>query len=297
MVGKVFVNRHNPIIVGRPSYVGALGAFRSYASNFVGIDLDDQGLRTDLLKDMLQKMRLEGNLPKFVYTVPDFQNPAGVTLSLQRRKDLLSLAREYQVLIVEDTPYRHLRYVGKHLPTLFQLDEGEGYVISIHTFSKILFPGLRLGWIMASPQIMEKFIITKQSMDLCTSAFSQAIAYEYCNRGWLEPHIAENIVLYRKKRTVMLESLDIHMPKHPDICWTKPEGGLFLWLTLPKSIDTDQLLFQALEANVAFVTGSGFYTDGGGKNCMRLNFSYPSEKEIIEGVKRLSQVISKNIDK
>jgi 2-aminoadipate transaminase len=296
MVGKVFVNRHNPVIVGRPSYVGALGAFRSYAANFVGIDLDDQGERTDMLRGMLKSMRLEGNLPKFIYTVPDFQNPSGVTMSLNRRRELLDLAKEYQILVVEDTPYRQLRYVGKSLPTLFQLDEGEGYVISIHTFSKILFPGLRLGWIMASPQIIDKFIIAKQSMDLCTSALSQAIAYEYCSRGYLEPHILENIALYRKKRAVMLESLDAYMPKHTAIRWTKPEGGLFLWLTLPENMDTDSMLFEALKANVAYVTGSGFYSDRGGRNSMRLNFSYPSEKEIVEGVKRLGQVIEKNLN-
>ncbi|MBN2104004.1 PLP-dependent aminotransferase family protein [bacterium] len=296
MVGKVFVNRHNPIVIGRPSYVGAIGAFRSYAANFVGVDLDEHGLRTDLLKETLKKMRLEANLPKFIYTVPDFQNPAGVTMSLERRKTLLDLVREYQILVIEDTPYRHLRYVGNSIPTLYQLDNNEGYVISVHTFSKILFPGIRLGWIMASPQILEKFIIAKQSMDLCTSALSQAIAYEYCERGWLKPHIQENVELYQKKRKIMLEALDMYMPKQPDICWTRPEGGLFLWLTLPASIDADTMFFQALEEKVAYVAGSGFYTDGGGRHCMRINFSYPSENEIVEGIKRLSRVIRKNLD-
>ncbi len=296
LVGKVFVNRHNPVIIGRPSYVGAIGAFRSYAAHFVGIDLDDQGIQTDQLHEKLKRMRLEGNLPKFIYTVPDFQNPAGVTMSLKRREALLALAHEYQILIVEDTPYRHLRYVGDSIPTLYQLDDGEGVVISIQTFSKILFPGLRLGWIMASPAILEKFIIAKQGMDLCTSALSQAIAYEYCRRGWLEPHIAENIELYRKKRAAMLRSLDQFMPKHPDICWTKPEGGLFLWVTVPDSIDVDALFYKALEEKVAFVVGSGFYTDGGGSHSMRLNFSYPSEADIEEGIRRLGRVIGKNLD-
>ena len=296
LVGKVFVNRHNPVMIGRPSYVGAIGAFRSYAANFIGIDLDEKGLCTDHLKEKLKKMRLEANLPKFIYTVPDFQNPAGVTMSLERRKALLDLVREYQILIVEDTPYRHLRYVGHAIPSLFQLDNGEGYVISIHTFSKILFPGLRLGWIAASSQILEKFIIAKQSMDLCTSPLSQAIAYEYCQRDWLKPHIQENIQLYKKKRKIMLESLEKYMPKHPDISWTRPEGGLFLWLTVPESIDADAMFFQALNEKVAYVVGSGFYMDGGGKHCMRINFSYPSEIEIVEGIRRLSRVISKNLD-
>ncbi|MBN1781561.1 PLP-dependent aminotransferase family protein [bacterium] len=296
LVGKVFVNRHNPVIIGRPSYVGAIGAFRSYAANFIGVDLDDEGIRTDELRMLLKQMRLEGNLPKFIYTVPDFQNPAGVTLSLKRRQELLALAREYQILIVEDTPYRQLRYVGRHLPTLYELDEGEGIVISIHTFSKILFPGMRLGWVMASTPIMEKFIIAKQSMDLCTSALSQAIAYEYFKRGWLETHIQENIALYRKKRSVMLEALEKYMPGHPEISWTKPEGGLFLWVTIPENIDVDRLFYQALEANVAYVSGTGFYTDGGGKHAMRLNFSYPSESQIVTGIQRLAEVISGNLD-
>ena len=296
LIGKVFVNRHNPVIMGRPSYVGAIGAFKSYAAHFIGIDLDDQGLQMDQLKDCLYHMRLEGNLPKFIYTVPDFQNPAGVTLSLDRRYRLLEMAREYQVLVVEDTPYRHLRYVNESVPTLYQLDEGAGYVISIHTFSKILFPGLRLGWIMASPLILEKFIIAKQSMDLCTSALSQAIAYEFFRRDWMDAHIQENIELYRKKRQTMLQSLETHMPKHPDISWTRPEGGLFLWVTLPDSLDVDHLFYQALEANVAYVAGTGFYTDNGGKHSMRLNFSYPTEKEIEEGVQRLSRVIRRNLD-
>jgi 2-aminoadipate transaminase len=296
LIGKVFVNRHNPVIIGRPSYVGAIGAFRSYAAHFIGIDLDDQGLRMDQLMQCLHRMRLEGNLPKFIYTVPDFQNPAGVTLSLERRRKLLDMAREYQVLVVEDTPYRHLRYVNESIPTLYQLDEGGGYVISIHTFSKILFPGLRLGWIMASPLILEKFIIAKQSMDLCTSALSQAIAYEFFRRDWMDSHIQENVELYRRKRQVMLQSLETHMPEHPDICWTRPEGGLFLWVTLPDSLDVDHLFYQALEENVAYVAGSGFYTDDGGRTSMRLNFSYPSEEEIEEGVKRLSRVIQRNLD-
>jgi 2-aminoadipate transaminase len=295
LIGKVFVNRHNPVIIGRPSYVGAIGAFRSYAAHFIGIDLDDQGLRTDQLKQCLHRMRLEGNLPKFIYTVPDFQNPAGVTLSLERRRALLDMAREYQVLVVEDTPYRHLRYVNESIPTLYQMDEGGGYVISIHTFSKILFPGLRLGWIMASPLILEKFIIAKQSMDLCTSALSQAIAFEFFRRDWMESHIQDNVELYRRKRQVMLQSLETYMPDHPDICWTRPEGGLFLWITLPDRLDGDHLFYQALEENVAYVAGSGFYTDNGGKNSMRLNFSYPGEKEIEEGVKRMGRVIQRNL--
>jgi 2-aminoadipate transaminase len=297
MVGRVFLNRNNPVLMGRPTYVGALGAFKSYSASFVGIELDDHGMQMDLLREKLDKMRQEAELPKFIYTVPDFQNPAGVTLSLERRNELLDIAKEYQILIIEDTPYRQLRYVGKHLPSLFELDNGNGYVIALHTFSKILFPGLRLGWIVAGKPIIEKFVIAKQAMDLCTPPFTQAVAYEYCHRGLLDSHIEDNVKLYKKKREVMLKALDNYMPKHEDIHWTKPEGGLFLWVKLPDYIDVDQLFYDAIEENVAYVVGTAFYPDDGGKNSMRINFSYPSEEEIHEGVKRLSKVIQKKLNK
>ena len=254
-------------------------------------------MRIDMLRDTLERMREEAELPKFVYVVPDFQNPAGVTMPLERREGLLALAREYQVLVIEDTPYRQLRYVGKHVPSLYELDKDEGYVISLHTFSKILFPGLRLGWIVASEKIVDKFVIAKQAMDLCTPPFTQAVAYEYCRRGLLDAHIKENVALYKKKREAMLKALDEYMPEHPEIHWTKPEGGLFLWVRLPSYFDVDQMFYEALEQNVAYVVGTGFYADDGGKDSMRINFSYPSEEEIVEGVKRLAGVIQKNLKK
>lgn len=295
LIAKVFLNRKNTVIVGRPSYVGAIGAFKSYAANFVGVDLDDNGMRMDILQDTLKKMRLNDALPKFIYVVPDFQNPAGVTMSLERRKQLLEIAKQYELLIVEDTPYRQLRYVGKSVPSLYELDAGAGYVVSIRTFSKILFPGIRLGWVMAPAEIIEKFVIAKQSMDLCTSSFNQAIAAEYCHRELLADHIVETIEIYRKKRKIMLEALETYMPEHPEICWTRPEGGLFLWLRVPQYMNVEEMFYQALEENVAYVIGTSFYTDGGGTDAMRLNFSYPSEEDIHLGVKRLATVIEKNL--
>jgi len=295
IVGRVFINRHNPVIIGRPCYMGALGAFSSYAAKFVGVELDDGGMRIDSLGEQLEKMRLEADLPKFIYIVPDFQNPSGVTMPLERRKALLEMAREYQVLVIEDTPYRQLRYVGEHIPSLFKLDAGEGYVISLFTFSKILFPGLRLGWVVASEKIIDKFVIAKQAMDLCTPPFTQAVAYEYCRRGLLDNHIKSNVALYKKKREIMLRALDEYMPEHPEINWTKPEGGLFLWVRLPSFLDVDKLFYQAVEENVAYVAGTGFYADEGGKNAFRINFSYPTEEEIVEGIKRLAKVIENNL--
>lgn len=297
MVGRIFINRRNPVVIGRPSYVGAIGAFKSCGARFIGVDLDSDGIRTEIIRKKLAEMRLEADLPKFIYEVPDFQNPAGITLSLERRREMLALAKEYQLFVIEDTPYRSLRYVGAHLPSLYQLDNGAGYVISLYTFSKILFPGIRLGWIIANPEIIDKLVIFKQAMDLCTPPFTQAIAYEYCRRGLLQAHIQEIVVLYRKKREIMLQALEQHMPKHPELCWTRPEGGLFLWLKVPPDIDTDKMFFQALEEKVAYVVGTGFYADDGGRDAMRLNFSYPTEDEIVEGVKRLARVIKKNLKK
>jgi 2-aminoadipate transaminase len=295
MVSRLFLNRRNAVLLGRPSYVGAIGAFRCCGARFAGVELDDQGMRTDQVRSVLDRMRSEGDPPKFIYEVPDFQNPAGITLSLGRRKELLALAREYQVLVVEDSPYRSLRYVGDRLPSLYELDGGEGNVIALHTFSKIMFPGLRLGWIVADPRIIDKLVIMKQAMDLCTPPFTQAVAYEYLRRGLLEPRILKNIELYRKKRETMLQALEKFMPKHPDLCWTKPEGGLFLWIKVPPAIDTDSMFSQAIGENVAYVTGSSFYAEGGGHDAMRINFSYPSEDEIVEGVRRLAMVIERNL--
>lgn len=295
LVSRVFLNRRNRVIVGRPSYVGALGAFKNSGATFRAVDVDSDGMRTDQVETLLKSMRIHGDLPKFIYVVPDFQNPAGVTMSLQRRRKLLKLAREYKVLIVEDTPYRALRYVGKSIPSFYELDQNQGYVISLHTFSKILFPGLRLGWMLAGPELIDKFVMTKQAMDLCTPTLTQAIAAAYCQKGWMDGRIQANVALYRKKREVMLKALEEHMPVHPDIRWTRPEGGLFLWLCLPESIDTEEMFHDALDAKVAYVIGTCFYVDGGGHHNMRLNFSYPSLDEIVEGVRRLAGVIKKRL--
>ena len=295
LVSRVFLNRRNRVIVGRPSYVGALGAFKNSGATFQGIDVDDQGIQVDQVGRCLNQLRLKGDLPKFIYVIPDFQNPAGVTLSLERRRKLLKLAREFKVLIIEDSPYRALRYVGKTLPSFYELDAGKGYVISLFTFSKILFPGLRLGWMLANEELIEKFVMTKQAMDLCTPTLTQAVASTYCRRGHLKAQIAGNVSLYRKKRSVMLDALAQYMPEHPEIVWTKPEGGLFLWICLPKFLNTERLFQKALDKKVAYVIGNSFYVDGGGQNAMRLNFSYPSEEQIEEGIKRLAGVIEDSL--
>jgi 2-aminoadipate transaminase len=291
LTAKIFVNIGDPVIVGLPTYVGGLGAFRSYGAKMLGIPLDDHGMRMDKLEKKLEELRCKKQKPKFIYVVPDFQNPTGITMSEERRLKLIELAKKYDVLIVEDSPYKELRYEGESQKSIFALD-GSGQVIGLHTFSKILFPGMRLGWMIAHESVIQKMVIAKQSVDLCTPAFTQAIVAEFASRGLLNKVIDNVKVIYREKRELMLSSLDEHMRGLSGVSWTRPEGGLFLWLRLPKTIDTEQLFYEAVENDVAFVVGTAFYCDGGGSNAMRLNFSYPTKEDIVEGVRRLAHVIA-----
>jgi 2-aminoadipate transaminase len=291
LTGKIFVDIGDPVIVGLPTYVGGLGAFRSYGANMIGIPLDDDGMRMDLLERELETLRASCTKPKFIYVVPDFQNPTGITMSEERRLKLIELAHDYDVLIIEDSPYKELRYEGESQKSIFALD-GTGHVVGLHTFSKILFPGMRLGWVIADEAVIQKMVTAKQSVDLCTPAFTQAIVAEFASRGLLTEVIEQVKGIYREKRELMLESLSEHMPKMKGLSWTRPDGGLFLWLRLPEGFDAEQLFYEAIEKDVAFVVGTAFYCDNGGKNAMRLNFSYPTKDEIVEGVRRLAKAIS-----
>jgi 2-aminoadipate transaminase len=275
-----------------PSYVGGLQAFTSYRAKMLGVPQDDQGLRTDKLEQLLARLAKRGKKPKFIYVVPDFQNPSGVTMSLERRQQLLELAYRYEIPIVEDSPYRDLRFIGANVPAIHALDD-RSQVIALGTFSKIFCPGLRLAWIMAPVTWLDKMIVAKQGMDLCSPAFNQLIAAEFIERGLLGPQIEKIRALYGKKREAMLKALKKHMPR--GVKWTKPEGGLFLWVRLPKNMSANELFPKAIEEKVAYVVGSAFHCDGKGQNTMRLNFSYPSEEQIEEGIKRLAAVIKKNL--
>ncbi len=290
LVGKCFIDIGDPVIVGRPTYVGGLSAFNNYGANMIGVPLDEGGMQMDLLELELKKLHDAGQRPKFIYVVPDFQNPAGLTMAENRRRELIELARRYDVLIVEDSPYRELRYAGEPVKTIYSLD-GSGQVVGLHTFSKILFPGMRLGWVIGDEAVVQKLVIAKQATDLCTPAFTQAIVAEFMSRGLL-PKVIENVKgIYSEKRAVMLGALDEHMPKIEGLSWTRPEGGLFLWVTLPESMNADELFYNAIEHNVAFVIGSAFDCMGTQTNTMRLNFSFPTKDEIVEGIKRLAGVI------
>ncbi len=290
LVGKIFLNPSDICIVESPTYVGAISAFNSYRGNMVSVELDDEGIKTDILDSTIQKLKRENKKPKFIYVIPDFHNPAGVTMSLKRRKELVEIASKEKIMIVEDSPYRMIRYRGNNIPSILSLDK-ENLVIALFTFSKIFAPGFRLGWAVGPKEIIDKFIVAKQATDLCTSTFNQYIAALFLNKGLLKKTVERTIKIYKEKNELMLENLEKYMPKNKGVKWTKPDGGLFLWVSLPEKYDSDKMFQKAIEKNVAYVVGSAFYANGEKKNSFRVNFSYPSKDEIVEGVKRLAKVI------
>jgi 2-aminoadipate transaminase len=292
LISKVFLDPNDIIIVELPSYMGGLQAFTAYRAKMVGVPQDNDGMRVDLLEKVLAKLARRSRKPKFIYVVPDFQNPSGVTMTLERRKHLLELAHKYEIPIIEDSPYRDLRFAGDFVPMIYSLDK-ENYVIALGTFSKLLCPGLRLAWITAPTEWMERMVAAKQSMDLSSPIFTQLIVAEYLKRGLLPQQVEQIRKLYAKKRTVMINALQRYMPKGVE--WTEPEGGLFLWVKLPKKMDTTALFPKAVENKVAYVIGSAFHCNGKGQNTMRLNFSYPSEAQIEQGIKRLAKMIRENM--
>ncbi len=292
LVGKTFLSPGDVAIVELPSYLAALNAFYSYGGELVGIPMDEDGIRMDILEEELTRFKNEGKKVKFIYTISNFQNPAGVTMSLARRKKIVKIAHKFNVFIVEDNPYEKLRFEGEPIPSIYSLEKN-GSVISLGTFSKILCPGLRLAWILGNKEIIRKMAILKQATDLCTSILTQLIACEYCQSGKLEENIKSNVQIYKKKRDAILNALEKYFPK--EAVWTKPQGGFFVVATLPEYIDTGEMLKEAIEENVAYVPGAPFFADGKGQNTMRLSFCFPSEEDIEEGVKRIGNLIKKKI--
>ncbi|WP_297556459.1 PLP-dependent aminotransferase family protein [Thermococcus sp.] len=292
LIGRVFINPGDVVIVEAPTYLAALNAFKYYEPEFVSIPMDHDGMRIDLLEEKLEELKKEGKRVKFVYTVSTFQNPMGVTMSLERRERLVELAREYDFLIVEDNPYSELRYSGEPVPPIKHFDE-EGRVIYLGTFSKILAPGFRLGWVSAHPHFIRKMEIAKQAVDLCANTFGQVIAWKYVENGYLDEHIPKIIKFYKPRRDAMLKALEEFMPEGVE--WTRPEGGMFVWVTLPEGIDTKIMLEKAVSKGVAYVPGEAFFAHRDVKNTLRLNFTYVPEETIREGVKRLAEVIEEEI--
>ncbi len=293
LICKTLVDPGDAVICEAPTYPGAIPVFCSYQADTIQIECDAEGMRIDDLEDTLERLEIEGRRPKFIYSVPTFQNPAGVTMSLERRRRLVEIARARELLVVEDNPYGLLRYGGEALPPLYQLDGGD-FVIYVGTFSKILSPGIRLGWAVTPPPVMEKVVLGKQASDLCTSTLTQYFVREHFAGGRWREYVESVGEIYRERRDAMLAALERYFPAQAS--WTEPEGGLFVWATLPPYIDTSDLLAKALRDDVAFVPGQAAYVDGRGRNSMRLNFSAGDEQEIREGIRRIGKVIAEQVE-
>lgn len=292
LLGKILINRGDHILVESPTYLGALQAWSAYGAEYVTVPMDEYGMVTDALEEALR------SAPKFIYVLPNFQNPTGVTLSLERRHKLVELADRYGVPIVEDDPYGQLRYEGDHLPAVVVLDSKyrdsndgfyAGNVIYLSTFSKTLSPGIRLAWVVAPPVVIKKLVQAKQGADLHTSSFNQMVAYEVSRGGFLDQHVKHIREVYGERRDVMLAAMDGYFP--PGVEWTHPQGGLFLWGILPESMDAADVLKDAVKNKVAFVPGKPFFPTEGGHNTMRLNFSNATPEKIREGIARLGGVL------
>jgi 2-aminoadipate transaminase len=302
LIGKIMINPGDRLLTERPTYLGALQAWLAYQAEFITVPVDEDGLQTDLL----EKALCSG--PKFMYILPNFQNPGGVTLSDTRRRDLIQMADRYGTPIIEDDPYGDLRYEGDHLTPLVVLDADRlnhapktddsgffrGNVLYLSTFSKTLAPGLRMGWIVAPISVIQRCVMAKQGMDLHSSTFIQMVSHEVAMGGFLEKHVKKIRDVYRHRRDVMLENMERYFPSA--VRWTRPQGGLFLWAILPEQIDAADVLKKAVANKVAFVPGTAFYPDGGGRNTMRLNFSNAKPDQIEIGIERLGNVLSEILE-
>ena len=292
LVAQVFINPGDTVIVEEPSYLGGIQACASMQAKFSTVPLDSEGLQTDVLEERLKELQAAHIRPKFLYTIPNFHNPAGVTMSLERRKRLVELAEQYDLLIVEDDPYGEIRFEGEPLPSLLAL-AGKERVVALRTFSKISFPGLRLGWIVARDDIMNKIVVGKQAADLCSPALTQYISYEFISRGWLDDYVAVVRREYPKKKNAMIAALEKYFPA--DASWTNPQGGLFVWAKAPECIDTNAMFREAIEAKVAYVVGIAFYPNRNDNCHMRLNFSAVDPDHITEGIHRLGDLLKSKI--
>ncbi len=293
LMGKTFIDPGDSVLVSSPTYLAALTAFNAYQATYETVPLDKDNMRMDMFEDKIKRLARRGKLPKIVYVLPNFHNPAGVTMPEKNRKKLVDLASDFDLIVLEDDPYSELRYVGEHLKPIKSFDD-EGRVVYMGTFSKILAPGLRTGWLVADPEIHRRLVIAKQSSDVCTNVLSQRIAHEYVVQGYIDTQIEKIKKLYGRKLEIMLKGLVEYAPS--EIKYVKPEGGMFLWITLPDTIDSTGLLQEALKKRVAFVTGKAFYADPReGSHTMRLNFTHSSDEDITEGLKRLGSVMNQEL--
>lgn len=295
LIGRLFLNRGDYIVVESPTYLGALQAWNAYGAQYISVPSDENGM---VVGELEKALRIG---PKFIYVLPNFQNPSGSTLSLERRKKLVEIADHYGVPIIEDDPYGQLRYDGEHLPSVVALDAQyrrdngvyTGNVIYLSTFSKLLAPGLRLAWVIAPSEVIRRLVMSKQAADLHTATFNQIVAYEVAKGGFLDEHVKVIRATYKERRDAMLEVMDELFPS--EVRYTHPEGGMFLWGILPPAMDAAELLKNALEKKVAFVPGAAFHPNGGGKNTLRINFSYSRPETIREGITRLGLLLREEV--
>lgn len=293
LTGKVFIDPKDTIVVSAPTYLAALTGWTVMQANFESIPIDNNNMRMDIFEERMKKLVRRPSPPKIVYVLPNFQNPAGVTMPEKNRRKLVDLASDYDFIILEDDPYGELRYVGKDIKPVKSWDD-EGRVIYMSTFSKILSPGLRVGWVVAHPDILQKLIIAKQSTDVCANVLGQRIAHEYIAQGHIDPQIEKIKKIYSRKMEIMLAGMSEFMPS--DLRWTRPEGGMFLWVDLPEWMDSAELLKKALKKRVAFVTGRAFFANPKeGDSSVRLNFTHPSDELITEGLRRLGSVVNQEL--
>ena len=287
LIAKIFLNKNDKVVVASPTYMGALRAFDVYEVDYLSVECDDDGMLPDSLENALRQK------PKIVYVIPNFDNPSGTTMSLERRQALVELARKYNVPIIEDNPYGELRFRGEYLPNLFDL--APEMVIYCSTFSKIMAPGFRLAWIIASPEVLVPINMAKQASDLHTSSFTQMITYEVTKDNFMNEQIAKVRAYYKIQNEAMLAALDSYFPE--EITWTKPEGGMFLWLTLAKHLDATALIHDAVAKKVAYVPGEAFFANKAAKNTLRLSYSIASLEQIDSGIKSLSEVFETSLTK
>ncbi|MDQ3833057.1 MAG: PLP-dependent aminotransferase family protein [Actinomycetota bacterium] len=298
LVGKVFLDEGDAVLCEGPTYAGALNAFAAYRPRIIHVPMDRAGMIPLAARDALNSARKRGIHVKFIYTVPNFQNPTGVTLAVERRRELLEIAHEYDLVVLEDNPYGMLRFEGEALPTIASLEQESGAgadrVVYLGTFSKIFAPGVRLGWVHAQPGILHKINIGKQGADICSSNLSQMLIYSYFRHADWRSYVKRLMAINKERRDAMLDALAEYMPH--EVHWTHPEGGLFVWATLPSYLDATAMLPRAVAKNVAYVPGEGFYSGGAGKNCMRLNFSFVEPESIRRGIELLSEVIRERME-
>jgi 2-aminoadipate transaminase len=294
LVCRILIDPGDVVIAEAPTYPGAIPSLCSFEADIIQVPLDEDGMRTDLLQETLHRLDKEGRKPKFIYVIPNFHNPAGVSLSTARRIELVDLARERDLIILEDNPYGQLRFEGEGLPALYSLDDYDN-VIYLSTFSKIISPGIRLGWLAAPTPLLQKFNLGKQAADLCPSTLAQKIVNQYFREARWQDYVEKVTRVYHKRRDAMLAALEEYFPE--EASWTHPLGGFYIWVTLPEYLDTADLLALAIEQHkVAFVPGAGAWVDGSGKHHMRLAFSGVDEENIEEGIKRLAKVIREQMD-